>query len=466
MLPLTLRSEHGGQAATGLPASFIYNMGTIFRTQGGSIQKTSHMRHWAVLIACCLLVGAGFTIPMLSFSVFIAPMVAYFGCSVTEVSIYFTFTAAAAVLSSAIGDRLLRKSMRVTVIVFSCAMGLAYLALAVFPSVHMVWVAGIVCGLGFPFCSTVLVPIAINNWFAVRQGTYIGIAFAMVGVFGMLYSPFFTAIIGAAGWRVCLVVAAIILVAIDCLVAVFLLRQHPSRLGLEALGAESAPTQLAEEAPEAQEAQEAEEIHVIEPSAAAPVPKGILTRRAFWLCAVVALLGGIFGTFNSQLNAAAQASGFDPMVAGLALSSASAGLMVGKLFMGWLKDFKGSAVAIVFGCTMGVIAFAVTSFGIATGNKSMLYLGAALAGFCTCLATLSAAFLSSAAFEPAAYARAVAYLTAFCNLGMAIGVPFYSLSYDILGSYLPMFIACTVLPIACAFVAIMGIRAGKSEQVA
>ena len=188
----------------------------------------------------------------------------------------------------------------------------------------------------------------------------------------------------------------------------------------------------------------------------------ILTRRAFWICGLVALLGGIFGTFNSQLNAAAQASGFDPVAAGLALSCASAGLMVGKIFMGWLKDFKGSTVAIIFGCTMGVIAFAVTSFGIATGNKNMLYLGAVLAGFCTCLATLSAAFLSSAAFEPAAYARAVAYLTAFCNFGMAIGVPFYSLSYDILGSYLPMFVACTILPIVCAALAVVGIRTGKT----
>ena len=430
------------------------------------------MRHWAVLVACCLLVGSGFTIPMLSFSVFIAPMVAYFGCSVTEVSIYFTFTAAAAVISSAMGERLLRRSMRTTVVVFSCVMALSYVALAAFPAVPMVWVAGIVCGLGYPLCSTVLVPIAINNWFAVRQGTYIGIAFAMVGVFGMIYSPIFTAIIGSVGWRVCLVIAAVILVSINCLVAVFLLRQHPSQEGLQALGSEETPVLNGDAEGREAAVQYAEQKDdgslAVDDSAevgeeAIPVfsTNGILTRRAFWICGLVALFGGVFGTFNSQLNAAAQASGFDPVAAGLALSCASAGLMVGKIFMGWLKDLKGSTIAIIFGCTMGVIAFAVTSFGIAMGNSSMLYLGAVLAGFCTCLATLSAAFLASAAFEPAAYARAVAYLTAFCNFGMAIGVPFYSLSYDILGSYLPMFVACTILPIVCALLAAVGIRTGR-----
>ena len=55
-------------------------------------QKTSHARHWAVFVGCCLLCGFNFTIPMLSFSVFLSPLVAYFGCSVTEISIYFTFT--------------------------------------------------------------------------------------------------------------------------------------------------------------------------------------------------------------------------------------------------------------------------------------------------------------------------------------------------------------------------------------
>ena len=127
------------------------------------------MRHWAVLVGCCLLLGFAFSIPMLSISVFISPMVSFFNCSVTEISIYFTFAASAAGLSSLFGARILKRSMRATVIVASTVMGLGYIALASFPAVPMVWVAGVIAGLCFPLCTTVLAPIAINNWFAQRQ---------------------------------------------------------------------------------------------------------------------------------------------------------------------------------------------------------------------------------------------------------------------------------------------------------
>ena len=430
----------------------------------------SHARHWAVLVGCCLLVGFGFTIPMLSFGVFLSPMVAYFDCSVTEVSIYFTFIAASAVFSSALGARFLHSSMRATVVVSSFAIGLAFFALALFPAVPMVWVTGVVAGLGFPLCSTVLVPIAINKWFAVRQGTFIGIALAMVGVFGMMFSPAFTAIIGAWGWRVALVVAGTMLIVANCLVAFFLLRQDPALLGLKPYGFEDHVAEAVQEAGvSAEEDLRANTpVEEITPAEENLDASSLLRRKAFWLCAVAALIGGFFGVYNSQLNTVAQTSGFDPVVAGLALSSASAGLMVGKVFMGWLKDQKGSTFAICFGCASGIVAFLITAFGVTSGNVAFLYLGAVLAGCCTCLATLSAAFLASAAFEPALYSQSVAYLTSFCNLGMALGVPFYSVTYDLVGSYLPVLLACAVIPVICALVAATGIRVGRKtmEQAA
>ncbi|MBQ9021174.1 MAG: MFS transporter [Eggerthellaceae bacterium] len=381
---------------------------------------------------------------------FISPMVSFFNCSVTEISIYFTFAASAAVLSSLFGARILKRSMRATVIVASTVMGLGYIALASFPAVPMVWVAGVIAGLCFPLCTTVLAPIAINNWFAQRQGTYVGIVFAMIGVFGMILSPIFTALIASLGWQAAMIIAGVLVIAISVFVALFLLREDPESQGLLPMGAEEI-------------AHEEKEVFTAAPAQA---KSSFVRSPAFVLCAVVGLIGGFFGDFNSQLNTVVQKSGFDAVTAGFALSCASAGLMVGKILMGWVKDRKGSTFAIAMGCIFGVVAFATVVAGVLFTSTPLLYVGCFLTGFCTCLGTLTPALMASETFEPQVYANAVAYITAFCNLGMAIGIPFYTLTFDLTGSFMPILFVCIIVPVITIFIAATAIRLGKAAQAA
>ncbi len=418
----------------------------------GTQQKSSsNMRHWAVLVGCCLLIGISFAFPMLCFSVFISPMVATFQCSVTEVSIYFTFVAFSAIFSSLLGSRILGRSVQGTVLIASIAMGATLIALALLPSVPMVWVAGIVVGLCFPLCTTVLVPIAINSWFAVKQGTITGIAFAMVGVFGMVLSPTFTALIGSFGWQTALVIGGLLVAVVPSLVAIFLLRQSPAAVGLLPYGASEAADATAAEGASA-------------PSAGNTA--SFVATAAFALCSVVMIFGGFFGDFNSQLNTIAQKAGFDPVVAGLGLSFASAGLMIGKILMGLVKDKKGSAFAISLGCGFGVLAFSSVAAGVATLNVILLYVGCFLSGFCTCLGTLGPALLASEAFAPQHYAKAVSHLSAVCSLGMGAGIPCYTLTYDLTGSYLPILMVCIAVPVLVTVCSIAAIRAGMKIQKA
>lgn len=415
--------------------------------------KSSSMRHWAVFVGCCLLIGISFAFPMLVFGVFVSPMVAAFQCSVTEVSIYFTFVAFSSTISSLLGSRLLRRSVQVTVLVASLVMGGMFFVLALMPSVPMVWATGIVVGCCFPLCTTVLAPIAINNWFAVKQGTLTGAAFAMVGVFGMVLSPTFTALIGSFGWQTALMMGGALVAVVPALVAVFLLRQNPAAVGLLPYGASQAEAVGA-----AGDAANA--------ANSAVNSAAFVRTTAFLLCAIVAVFGGFFGTFNSQLNTIAQKSGFDAVTAGLALSCASGGLMVGKLLMGSVKDRKGSTFAIVLGCGFGVVAFASILAGVIMVNVPLLYLGSFLSGFCTCLGTLAPALLSSGAFVPQVYAKAVSYLTAVCSLGMGAGIPCYTLGYDLLGSFQPILLVCTLAPIIVALASYAGIKLGVKAQQA
>ena len=421
----------------------------------GSHGSSSHARHWAVLVGCCLLIGTAFALPMLSFGVFVSPIVSDFGCKVTEVSIYFTFSGFASVFSSLVGARVLGRNMRVTVMACAAVIWLGFFLLATFPSVQMVWVCGTMVGLAVPLCTTVLVPIAINNWFAIRQGTYMGIVFAMVGIFGMVLSPIATALIGWLGWRTALVALASCMLIIDVLVAVFMLRQDPASVGMRAYGAA--------------EVAAGDSANVVENTggakdAPAPASSSFVRTPTFVLCVLAALLSGFMAGFNTQLNTVAQQSGFDPVTAGLALSCASAGLVLGKLLMGAVKDRKGSTFAIGMGCTFGVVAFAAVAFGVATNNVMLLYAGCFLTGFCTCLGTLVPALLVSEAFEGSLYALGVSYITACCSLGMACSVPFYTVTFDSLGSFMPVLVVCVVIPVVVALVAAFAIRTGKAAQ--
>ena len=405
-----------------------------------------------MLVACCLLCGFGFAVPMLCFSVFIAPMVATFESSVTEVNLYFTFTPAAGVVSCAFGAALLQRSMRACVVVGTAVYGCAYIALALFPSLPMVWTCGIVAGLCYPLCSVVLIPIAINNWFAKSQGTFIGLSLAMVGVFGMIFSPVLTALISRFGWQATLVMLAVLTIVANVLVAAFLLRQSPEAEGLVPYGASEASLPASGEGGPGREGR----------VSAQPSRTGLLSTAPFWLSAAAAVFSGYLGSFNSQVNAATQASGFDATTAGFVLSCASVGLLVGKIVMGWMKDRRGSVFAMTAGSALGAAAFSVVTAGIVLGQPALLYVGASFTGFCTCLATMAPALLASEAFAPEDYNRTVGYITSCCSLGLALGAPIFSLAFDITGSYVPAMAAGVVVPVVVTLLGTLGIRRGKS----
>lgn len=373
---------------------------------------------WAQLVACCLLCAFAFALPLPCFGVFISPLVKTFGGNVTQVNLYFTFMTAAAVVSCILGTRILTRWLRPTVLVCSLAMTAGYLLLALSPSIMTTWFAGIIAGLCYPLCSSVLVPIVIGDWFTQRRGLFVGIAFAFVGLAGMVFGPVLTAGIDAFGWQMTLVVAAGIMGVVCVGAAIFLLRRSP-RDARESAASNTATVGLPRQ-------------HAFK-------------SAAFVFMLLAAALSGILGDLNLQVNSMAQQSGFSPMIAGIAFSCISAGLLIGKLALGWLKDARGPSFAISLGCCFGILSFVMIAMSLIGNETIALYAGSALAGLCTCLGTISPALLAGGAFPGEAHSQAVGYATAVCNVGMAIGTPIYSMCFDLTGTYVPvLFILCVI----------------------
>ncbi|MEC4185251.1 MFS transporter [Adlercreutzia sp. R21] len=375
---------------------------------------------WRAFVGCCMLCATTFGLPLLCFGVFVSPLVAQFDSSVTEVNLYYTLMTGSAVVSCAVGERLLVRAMRPTVLVGAALMGAVYGALAIVPTVPMVWLAGLVAGLCYPLCSSVLTPILINQWFVERQGTYIGIAFAVVGVAGVVVSPLLTQLILTFGWQVALGVMAG-LVAAGGVLSAAIIRPHMS---CENAGQPARKASASAEAPIAGAKESLRRFPVYTP------------------VALACLLCGFVGIMNTQINAISQQSGFDAMEAATALSCMSVGLLAGKIGLGVVKDAKDGVFAITVGVIVGVVGFALMIAGLMGAGVAWFFAGAALAGFTTCLGTIAPALLMGETFPTRLYGRAVAMGSAFINAGMAVSAFFYSMVFDLAGSYVPVVCAC------------------------
>lgn len=404
--------------------------------------SASDKTRWSQLAACCILCASAFAIPLPCFGVFVSPMVSYFGSAVTDVNLYFTFMTLAAVVSCLAGARLLTRHLRLTVAVAGLVMGLAYVALAVWPSVPMVWFVGVVAGLCYPLCSSVLVPIVINQWFDTRQGFYAGVAFALVGVAGMALGPVLASLIQSVGWRSTMGFTGAALGAVCVLVALALLRRHTSAVG-------AADAQASGDAGKGR--------------AKVGGISGLgMSRVTLALVVGVSVLAGVLGVVNTQLSVVAQQSGLDAITAAFAFSCISGGLVAGKVMLGAIKDKAGAKAAITFGCAVGVVAFVLMGLAIANISAPLMFVSATLAGVATCLGTVMPALLCSEAAPSESYGQAVSLSTACCNAGMSIGAPVFSLIFDASGSYLPVAPLLAAVCIATA----LGVRRALNGSAA
>lgn len=407
-------------------------------------------RKWAVFVGCCILCIFGFALPLLCFGVFVSPLVGHFGSSVTDVNLYFTFMTAAAVISCACGARLIERSSRGTILLSSTGISLAYIALALFPSVPLVWIAGLVAGLCYPLCSSIVVPILINQWFDKDQTTLTGVAFALVGATGVVAGPVLTSAIGFAGWQAVLAVMGGAILCANGLAAVFLIRDCRS----------SALVAARDEAGNAGDVRARPQfVSSLSSDYRPKVFAGI-----FLAFATAATLSGFLGVFNTQVNTVVQKSGFSPMVAGVAFSCTSVGLFVGKILLGWLRDHFGAVKAIGLGCIAGLVAFMLIFLALVSDVVWVLYVGCAIGGLCTCLGTIGPALLAGGTFGPDRYDRAVSSATAFVNVGMAVGAPIYSVCFDASGSFLGVVIASAAVSLMTLFAGMASICMGGDGE--
>lgn len=394
--------------------------------------------------------GIGFGIPMTTMSAFMKPLIVSLQATATEVTLYFTIVTLASIPAVIVGPRFLKRNAPLTIAVCGIAVAVALVALAMAPSVPMVWVAAVVVGLFYPTASTLSAPILIANWFKKASGTFMGLAMAFTGVGSAILVPVVAGIIQNVGWQTALAGLGVAYAICIVVAGLFLVRYQPAQ-GVLAYG--ELPSEADGEEPGAP----------VSKSLPGVCYKDIFKMPAFYVLAVCLFIAGFASIINQQINTIAQFSGFDVATAAFVVSCMSLGNVVGKLMLGAIKDKTSGAVSGLVGGVCMIVGIGCFLAGISNGSSVIMYVGGAVCGLGSCLGTMACPLYAMDTFGPKEYGTILGTVSIFITAGNAIASPVVSSFYDTTGSYngaLVLLIVCTAVLIPLGFAAV---KMGRSK---
>ncbi|MGD9903385.1 MAG: MFS transporter [Vicinamibacterales bacterium] len=273
-------------------------------------EREARYAGWRVALASAVGLFC-WSIPPMSFAVFLKPMAEDFAWSRQSVSAVFGVSALVAALGSAAAGYLVdRFGARVVVVPGLVLAGVAFaLRAAIAPPFWHVVALFAVSGMAGVAASPVAYTRVITGWFDRRRGQALGIAVSGAALGAMVHPPVAQALIDMAGWRTAHVVLGAFILCVGVPVVAAMVRPHP---------AWSAAAQRT--------------------TTGATVREGLRSWK-FWVLAVVLLCDGIANSSLSvHLVALLTDRGVPAAQAALALATMGAAAFAGRLASGWLLD--------------------------------------------------------------------------------------------------------------------------------
>lgn len=377
---------------------------------------------WWIVLASVLGLGLG-TMPlvMASFGIFMKPLIADFGWSRTEASAALTFHVAGIVLSAPLAGRLIDRFGARRLILISYPLCMAVLAAQYFLTsalAHLYASYFMIAVLGSG-ASPIAYTKVICNWFERRRGLALGLSLSGIGLGLAATSVFAQHVVSELGWRQAYVALAMLSLIVGLPVVYWLLKDHPSELGLTNDSGYRQQTPATSTAP----------------------AFGISPRQArrgvtFWM--MVAGFGFIAIGYSggvAHLIPLLTDRGLTAEAAAAVQASIGVMLVIGRLVTGYLLDY-------VWGPLIAAIAALATATGIGllflAPLGTMSYVGAALLGFAVGAEIDVMAVLVSRYFGTRYFASIFGQLNASFFLCSALGPAVVGLSYDLTRSYAPV----------------------------
>ena len=395
------------------------------------------------MVGCCILQGCALGCLMNSGGIFFVPVCDDLGFDRGAFSLYLTFYFIATTFTYPFVAKFLPKwNFRAFLSGCVIVLGVTWALMGSFSELWQFYVAGVVLGIAGALVFVVASTVLIENWFADKRGTALGIAMCGSGIGGFVFPIIGNMMLETIGWRMTYVAFAVIMCVMILPWSLFVFRLHPEELGLKPYGAEKM----------------AEKAGAEEKTSGIPAKKAIFTL-AFVCIFLYAGIEALFSGYNNHLPGFAESLGYSAAFGAGILSLAQLGYSVATLVMGWVTDRIGVAASTYI--TLGITALSLVGFCLFQSEVPLM-VAAFVFGMNSVIITISVPTLISEIFGKKYFAQILSYSRMSGIIG-CFGAAAVGACYDMTGSYVGSFVAGVVILASCAV--LVGVALSQKKKM-
>lgn len=295
------------------------------------------------------------------------------GWDATSVSLTYTIKSILGFSLPLVGLLLLKVGPRICICATTCITAV-FLALTGWVNTPMIFVLvyGIAVSFSMLFNDQLACFAVVNNWWDKRRGEQGGYVQALGGLGGVVFPPIIALLFMNFSWKMSLIIMAVLLVAITALPQWFLMKDHPSQMGLEVDGGAVDETKAKAKKEVKKNFYQSPVDWDVKDAVATPqvwvmgITWGGVT---FGYCAVM-----YFGITHMMMN------GFDQLKASSLIAALSLFIMVGSLLLSRITDRIPPKISLFLISLLCGIGYLVFDIGVTHNSVPIIILGMALAG--------------------------------------------------------------------------------------
>jgi sugar phosphate permease len=410
---------------------------------------------WWVIAACFVMalytsgvIGYGFT-------AVIDPVIKEFGWSSAQVSIASSMRGVeAGLFAPFVGMIIDRYGTRGVLLVGGIITGVGMILLGRVNSLLTFYLAFGLIAVGTSAVGVTTFMTAVTNWFHRRLGLAMGIMVSGFGMSGLVVVPA-TRVIDAFGWRLGMTYFAVGVFLIVIPLS-FVVRNHPEQYGLLPDG-DTAPSETAATRHSAHGKNADKSVSV----------RQALSSRTFWIIALalsaqhLVSSGAITHVMPYLSNI-----GYSRDVGSIVAAAIPLTSVAGRFGFGWLSDRIKNKLLTMIGfvlMTAGIACFAFAASGPLIIILFLILFTIGFGGTNTMRAILPRTY-----FGLKGYGTYIGLVTGVGTIGSMVGAPLAGYTYDVWGTYRPIWLAYAGIALACFFtIALLpSVKAGESAAAA
>ncbi len=383
--------------------------------------KNNTLKHWGVLTAASLMMGSAFGINININGVFLAPLAEQLQRPMADISFFITLISMGLAFASFVITPIFERFQFKQIVTIATIISASAMALMGFASkIWMLYILAAIRGFSAAFFGPVASQYLINNWFHEKHGMATSIVFSSAGIIGAIASPLITSVISQFGVRTAFVVAAGLIVLMNLMGIFYNYTYRPQDSNLLPYGAV-----LDDPEPREENSEQTTQIN-------APVTVNFKTYHFFVIMTVGLFIPGITALVQ-HLSPMAVDFNFSPEIGALLISASMIANILSKLAIGAIADAKG----VLFGKMTMLIAMIIgIILLILHPNTFLMMVGAFGLGCVYSLSTVGISLLTKRFYDDQAFGKVYPIVSFAGNMGAAIAISLYGLSYDMTQSYM------------------------------